>query len=303
MQIPFTNSYSLNLSNGHRWSILNTDAAASIIAKMAAIMNLGPALKETDARLLFARGIICGNKFVLTGNTFNSDQNQLLKDGWHFNIINGILFLTHPSFSDIICWLGPEGPQETEVLKLGDSLFKIYEYELNFGCIPIHAALIERNGIGVILPARGNTGKSTCCNRIPKPWRALCDDEVFIVRSSDHNYSVHPFPTWSNFTMGRPKMSWDTQYHVPLKAIYFIEQAKHDEAIRITDVEAVHRIFNSSWESFGRMTRYLNPNYKIVLRKQTFINSCELSKSVPSYILKVNLQGKFWEEIDKTLEI
>jgi hypothetical protein len=32
-----------------------------------------------------------------------------------------------------------------------------------------------------------------------------------------------------------------------------------------------------------------------------FNNACELAKAVPAYILRVSLEGRFWEEMEKVI--
>ena len=60
------------------------------------------------------------------------------------------------------------------------------------GGILIHGALAEREGSGVILAAPGGTGKTTASNRLPAPWRSLCDDSTLVVRDPQGNYWAHP---------------------------------------------------------------------------------------------------------------
>lgn len=297
-QIFVKNGYVLHLSNGHQWSILFSDDSSSTINIMAKTMNLSHSYKITGFCTIFTRNVPNGSYITLTNL---DEQLKLPEDGWDRKLINRVVFWTHPDVSYTICQLSPESESNLETLKIGDVLFTLYEYENKFKSIPIHAALIERDGSGVLLAAYGGVGKSTCCQRIPEPWHTLCDDESLIVYTSPSHYEVHPFPTWSNFTTNRPKRSWDVQHHVALKAIYFLEQANYDEAIRISDSEAASRIFNSSWQAYDRMLRQVDLKYQSSLKKDLFSNACELSKTVPSYILRVDLYGKFWEEIDRVL--
>lgn len=52
-------------------------------------------------------------------------------------------------------------------------------------CLMIHAAVVERNGLAVILPGLAGAGKSTlCATLVLRGWRLL-SDEVAMVRPSD----------------------------------------------------------------------------------------------------------------------
>lgn len=62
------------------------------------------------------------------------------------------------------------------------------------GYLMIHAAVIERNGTAVILPAPPGSGKSTlCAGLISRGWRLL-SDEIALVRLDDGRILPHPRP-------------------------------------------------------------------------------------------------------------
>ena len=42
---------------------------------------------------------------------------------------------------------------------------------------------------------------------------------------------------------------------------------------------------------------------KIKLGTQVFNNACKLAKMVPTFRLRISLHGKFWEEIEKSLDL
>ena len=92
----------------------------------------------------------------------------------------------------------------------------------------MHGALAEENGIGVILAAPGGTGKTTASDRLPAPWRSLCDDTTLVVRDSQGKYWGHPWPTWSRFLEGGPGGTWEVQEAVPLRGVFFLSQAPED---------------------------------------------------------------------------
>lgn len=297
MPVNNKNEYLFKLANRHQWTIRFSYDSTSISGQMANIMGLERSNINFVNQVVYTRTFNRNEPFESNNNLRPGD---LIKSVWVNHIIGRVVLWTHPEHKEIICEIGPEMDSTGEALKIGDSLFVFYYYETRCGGLPIHTALIERNGQGFLLAARGETGKSTCCKRIPEPWLPLCDDEALIVCDDQHHYYAHPFPTWSNFVMDRPQRSWDVQRYVPLKAIYFIEQASKDEAIPIGPGDAASRIYYSSLQAYYRMLIYMDPVLKTSLKNQMFNNACELSKSIPSFILKVDLQGKFWEEIDKS---
>jgi SynChlorMet cassette protein ScmC len=154
-------------------------------------------------------------------------------------------------------------------------------------------------GRGVLIAAAGGTGKSTCSTRIPKPWRSLGDDLAFVMPDVQ-GYNVHPFPTWSNFFFDRPQRSWNVQEHAVLDTFFFLEQAQEDSVEAIGKGDAAMRIYNSSMQICTPMFRMVGAD-ALPLKQQVFNNACDMSKSIPSYILKVKLTGRFWEEMDRVL--
>jgi SynChlorMet cassette protein ScmC len=228
---------------------------------------------------------------------------DLPEKNWTMQKSNFYEIWSHHQVSDIICSIGENESYGIEVFKFGNLLFPIYEKEINNYGLPFHAAFIEHDHQGILLAARGNIGKSTCCARIPGSWKALADDEALAVFTNNDQYQVHPFPTWSNFIYDRPQKVWDVQYSVPLKAIFFLEQAKSDKVIPLKDGEAATRIYFSSMQVFNRILGYYNQEKRIQIRKTIFKNACNMSKIIPSYLLHVSLDGKFWEEIDHILSV
>jgi len=170
------------------------------------------------------------------------------------------------------------------------------------GGVLIHGALAERDGIGVILVAPGGTGKTTASNRLPAPWRSLCDDATLVVRDPQGNYWAHPWPTWSRFQDEGPGGAWDVQSAVPLKGIFCLAQAVEDRVERVGPGQAVILL-----GEFVRQVSMLMPMglFKEKLRAlhlQRFNNLCALARVIPAHVLHISLTGAFWQEIEQALD-
>src|SRR4030067_269672 len=172
---------------------------------------------------------------------------------------------THASLSDwyvplaskndgvVVCVLRPSdfwGGPYVNLVRL--SLILAHEAQAHGGVL-IHGALAERDGIGVILAAPGGTGKTTASNRLPVPWRSLCDDTTLVVRNPQGNYWAHPWPTCSCFLEGESGGTWDVQKAVPVKGIFFLVQAGEDRVDRGGAGEAVGLLGESVGQSSGFM--------------------------------------------------
>jgi SynChlorMet cassette protein ScmC len=170
------------------------------------------------------------------------------------------------------------------------------------GGVLLHGALAERDGMGVILTARGGMGKTTASNRLPAPWRSLCDDATLAVRDSQGNYWAHPWPTWSRFLDGGPGGAWDVQSAVPLKGIFFLAQAVEDRVERLGPGHAVSMLVECVEQASMVMASGLGKEELRALHLERFNNLCALARVIPAHVLHISLTGAFWQEIEQALE-
>jgi SynChlorMet cassette protein ScmC len=157
--------------------------------------------------------------------------------------------------------------------------------------------------MGVILAASGGTGKTTASNRLPAPWRSLCDDTTLVVRDPQGKYWAHPWPTWSRFQDGGQGGTWDVQSAVPLKGIFVLSQAGEDRVERLGPGHAVSMLV----ECVGQASMFIAPGLcKEELRAlnlERFNNLCALVRIIPAHVLHISLTGAFWQQIEMALEV
>lgn len=193
---------------------------------------------------------------------------------------------------------------------LNDGLYvQLVELSLAFanhaqtcGGVLLHGALAEKDGIGVILAAPGGTGKTTASDRLPAPWRSLCDDTTLVVRDSQGNYWAHPWPTWSRFQRGESGGTWDVQNAVPLKGVFFLSQAVEDRVESVGPGHAVSLLVECAEQNSQLMARGLSKEEIRALHLERFNNLCALARAVPTHVLHISLTGAFWQEIEQMLE-
>jgi SynChlorMet cassette protein ScmC len=152
-------------------------------------------------------------------------------------------------------------------------------------------------GLGAILAGPGTIGKSTASERLPPPWRALCDDTTLVVRDADGQYWAHPWPTWSRFMFGRPGGNWNVQHAVPLQAIFFLDQSPEDHVEPMGAGTALTKLVASAEQVSNLMTCYLKPEQARAIRMERFENLNTLARAVPAYTLRLSLTGAFWEKM------
>jgi hypothetical protein len=170
------------------------------------------------------------------------------------------------------------------------------------GGVLLHGGLAERDGLGVILAAAGGTGKTTASNRLPAPWRSLCDDTTLVVRDTQGSYWAHPWPTWSRFLDGEPSGTWDVQNAVPLKGLFFLARAAEDRAERLGLGHTVSMLVECAGQASMVMALGLDPEELRAHHLERFNNLCALARMTPAHRLHLSLTGAFWQEMERTLK-
>jgi SynChlorMet cassette protein ScmC len=276
--------HDLVLADGSHWEIAAGDEeAASIVSQLGCAMQLR----------------------MTTGAIEPSHHGRLrrllVQVDTHTSVADCYVPLASKNDGVVVCILGPcenWGGLYVNLVRL--SLVCAREAQARGGVL-IHGALAERDGIGVILAAPGGTGKTTASNRLPAPWRSLCDDTTLVVRDPQGNYWAHPWPTWSRFLDGGPGGAWDVQSAVPVKGIFFLARAVEDRVERVGPGQAVSLL----GECVGQVSTFMAPGLcKDELRAlhlERFNNLCALARVIPAHVLHISMTGAFWQEIEQAL--
>jgi SynChlorMet cassette protein ScmC len=228
-------------------------------------------------------------------------QENLPKRGWKAHSLYSLQIWSHRDVPHVICDIGHEQGYELDISRMSLSLSLIFERAQNAGGLPLHGALVERDGAGLLLAGSGNKGKSTCCRRLPGPWHPLCDDKTLVVRDDQKRYLAHPSPTWTDYLWRGSESTWHVQSHFPLSAIFFLEPADTDQVIPIGEGQAALSVSRSAAEACRSAWTCLDRDKRRAFRKKLFDNACELARSTPAFTLRVSLNGRFWEEMEKVL--
>jgi len=292
----------MQLANGQGWNIIGSEEVRGWVERLSSIMGLKAQQLNGHPRLIFIReGGQNDNRFDPTSGLDPPLQMTLPRQDWKAFDHRILRLWSHRDVPDIICEIGETGEPELEILRMWQALLPIYERTRITGGIPLHAALVERDGLGIILAGPGDSGKSTCCQHLPPPWRSLCDDETLVVRDAQDRWQAHPFPTWSDYLWRRSERTWNVEQHLPVSAIFFLEQAEADEAVPIGPGQAAMLINQSAMEVCSKGWRGLGPETARRRRKALFDNACLLAMAVTAYILRVKANGRFWDEIGRVV--
>ena len=294
-------SYGLQLADGHCWHLVSSSGLKSWAARFASIMELKVDKSNSSPKLIFIEMESRKKKFEgleVRQEIFKDDK--LPRRGWKAQDFNDCRIWSHGDTKDMVLEVN-SGEEKLEFFAMRLSLYAVYQRAQEKGGLPLHAALVGQDGKGILLAAPAETGKSTCCRRLPSPWRVLGDDETLVVRDGNKQYFGHAFPTWGDHIMKRSQRTWNVEQNVPLSLIFFLEHGAPDKAFRLGQGEAAALIFNSSEQVFYRNWHCLSQEEARLIKKKAFDNACELARAVPALMLRVSPNGRFWEEIEQAL--
>ncbi len=276
-------SYRLSLSNGSNWWITGDRDRVGWIDELAAIMELRECSLNGSPKLIFTR---------LSG---------LGEAGWSAYDYRTIRIWRQENSPDIVCDVKDIEYDAAKYISMRCSLQPIYQGSIDSGGLPLHAALAELDGRGILLAAAGGTGKSTCYRRLPDYWKPLCDDEALVVLNEQREYRVHPFPTWTDYIQKRAEGTWAVQYSVPLSGVFFLEQSEFDEVIPIGEAEAALRMNASAIQSCWRYWSAVDKKAESKFTDKLLDNACAMAKVIPGFRLRASLHGQFWKKIEEAI--
>jgi len=224
------------------------------------------------------------------------------KAGWQVRKTPFLELWRHPSAREIVCVLHETKDYLHVKEQMRCALFPVYSLTVCRGGLPLHCALVERDGLGVLLVGRSGVGKSTACRRLPPQWNVLGDDLALAVRVPGGGFAAHPLPTWSAVGPDAGKCAWDIKQGIRLSAIFFLTQADEDEVIPAGGAMASVILADAAMTIFRSVRVQEQALEKKLLGGNTIANAAAMANSVPSYILRLSLTGRFWEKIEEALE-
>jgi len=265
-------SLKLDLADGRRWIIRPVDEqAAAIVAELGRVMRLVPGAGGRE---------LC----VSVGNETERPVHEADGAG--------------------ACRLVAPTDRETQVDQMRRIASLIARESMVRGGLLFHGALAEYRGSGFIMAGPGMVGKSTASRRLPLPWRSLSDDMTLVVRDGKGRLWAHPWPTWSSLRPGRPGGSWAVEHAVPLRAVFFLDQAPSDQLEPLNVTQATALTLESAEELVHEVKFVLTDvDAARVLSNQVLSVAKSLALSIPGFSLRLSLDGRFWERIERVLPV
>jgi len=284
-------SYLVRLADRSKWQIIPAPETEAMVARAAEIMGLSQG-KAAGARRLFVVG--------KREEEISSDTPVRRGESWHSKAFGYGTFLFSEKTGDVVFEIAPTDDHVKVIRQIATLIYPLINNSVSRGGLPVHAGILARDGKCVILPASGNTGKSTCCRRIIPPWSSPGDDLGLIVAVDDQAYKLHPLPTWSDFLYYQSERRWEVQESYKFSSIFFLEQGAIDQVLPIRQCDAAIKLFDAANETWLSYMKF-DPGCQKADRIQLFDNACAIARRVPSHILRASLTGQFWTEIEKAM--
>jgi SynChlorMet cassette protein ScmC len=302
------NSYHLSLGDRLRWRFTASPDADSWLNQMAGILGLQAKGDAGWVDVNFTRRSSSLDRLVSrilrrgsTGAEHPAGKRDMPTDGWTMREFGLIRIWSHREFPHVTCELRSQGSDTRELVMMWYALHVIYPGIICGGGLPLHAALVSRDGAGVLLVGGEGAGKSTCCRRMAEIWNVLADDGVLIVPRNGVSYATHPLPTWSDLIAHQSQRTCSVEQRVPLSAIFFIEKAAKSEVFPLGQGHAAAMINASASYVARQGWKNPDPAQDRDFKKLIFDNSCQIAKTVPAFLLRISPSGEFWKQIDHVL--
>ena len=291
-------TYSLELADGSVWELTGGEEVSDWLGELARIMGLTRVLKN-PTRVIHFHGVkelaspLHAKQYFISPceNGWQAFKNGGIHRVWRHDDVPEIHVELHQNFLD---------HEEIRYINMWSVLRELHRHALSRGGTPVHATLATLDGKGVLIAGAGGTGKSTCYSRLPVYWDRLCDDQALVLHMEDGHFRVHPFPTWSDHLWRESKKQWNVEKSVPLKAVFFLEQAQKDEAVPLKDPsEAVLKCLEVAKQVWQPVWSKVEREEKKAQSAMLLENVTRMARVIPTYRLRATLDGEFWKEMEK----
>jgi SynChlorMet cassette protein ScmC len=295
-------SYFLSLSSGLDWEFRPCEGSdedvVAWVDRFASYMGLERGTSPATHRLRFGK-MTAGNDKGHPSRFLPGLPTEVPAADWRAQGNSGMMLLQHPEVLDIYCGLYPD--DKPAAAQMRRPLVPVLEETIRSGGLPLHGALVERCGAGIILVGRSGAGKSTCCRRLPAGWQVLGDDLAVVVLDAEGGYRAHPLPTWSAFESGGNGWPCRANRSVPLRAFFFLQHEPVDGVEFLAGAKTALVVQRACEEALIPFDLF-HPDRGSFLAGHIFANVVPLVAAVPAFRLRVSLEGRFWEKIDVVLE-
>jgi hypothetical protein len=297
MMMPQSQTYYMPLADGTCWSLrARHPETTTFVERYARVCSLKAAAPQGTGRMLR-----CYVDTIESLEVFRDQKPHFIETGraHYFRI------LISPNFDESRIFFNmPEYQRPImQELALGN-IGVAFQFQVAGPGqrAPCHCALVELNGRGALICGKGDSGKTTCATRIPRPHRALADDYVLLFKQNGR-LIAQSMPTWSNLQNGNPDYVADCSQVTEVEAIFFIKQSSYDRVESLGGAEAAARM-NACLQDllFTRTLSNMPGGMRTKIRQHIFELSHQLLQEKPIYTLHATLQGDFWTPMARIMD-
>jgi len=281
------------------WAFEASGTAEKWLESFARAMGIAPGEGRADRRIHFEvmprrPGEFFGPRLVCCVRSLPAGE-------WKLREFQDMVFFEHPALSEVICEIASGADWPRQAHQMRQALLPVYIDALLSGGLPVHGALVEIDGSGVILAGRSGAGKSTACRRLSPPWRVLGDDLCLVVSDISGDYRAHPLPTWSAIRENGGPGVCRAGASVPLRAVFFLEQSSGDECLDLKKNTAAISMAGAAVEVFRSIDFGFPRREEPAVKKALYANASSMASKIPACLLRLSLTGRFWERIEEAL--
>jgi len=288
--------YYLPMADDSCWRVKACDPRlAPFVARYAAVCSMGVELPGTPEKFLS-----CHVDSFANLESFRQKHPDLIETGrrHYFRIF------FDPSFENSFMFYNLEEFRTKTMQTLAvNNIGSAFQLQMvgRENCAPCHCALVTINGRGAVIGGRGDSGKTTCARRLPKPHRVLADDYALLFEHQGR-LLAQAMPTWSNLTNGNTDYKADCSLITEVATFFFMRQSRDDSVVPINGIEAVTNM-NAVLQDLlcVRILSDMPDSLKAQLRNHIFDFAGRIVNGKPIGMLYASLHGNFWHTMESFL--
>jgi SynChlorMet cassette protein ScmC len=296
-------AFTLALADGTTWDFSAAKGVRRQLGILRRVMTLDRGRKGESFRIIFLPpGTVRDGALEHRPSGDATPPADLPPSGWMPRAAGQVICWYHRESPDALCEITRDMTPEALYPALNLSLAPLYRHAVRQGGFPVHGALVERDGRGYLLSGPSQQGKSTCCSRLPRTWNVLCDEQALVLRTCDGEFHAHPLPTWNNFLGKGDQRRWNTERAVPLAGIFFLHKAPEDVVEPLERARAAVLLYDAAMYKYRFAMAGAGREEIRAERGALFGSTCDAAQRIPAFTLRVSLDGRFWEEMEKVMD-
>lgn len=163
------------------------------------------------------------------------------------------------------------------------------------GGLPVHGALAEYAGQGLLFVAPPGGGKTTTMATAPPGWNVLSDDAALIWPDRADMWTASPLPSWTELSSADRTPRTDPGRTCRLRGLVLLNKAKRIDLDKIAPVKALPALYRAVGEYPVLVMT------EVDCRSHAFRLASHLVRTLPCWRLDLPLGGHIWPHLEGVL--